>query len=194
MERYSDNAIEIINELHTERLDYNSEYLPLIDAAQRLAAYENTGLEPEDILSATDMAKVAYALHELNQYKDLGSIARLSELVEACKGLEPSEIAESKLLIATRKDPEKLERMAKLVEADREGRCVVLPCKLGSVVQFRGNPNAEKQTVDCISFYADGKITFGFHEYGMKTTWVDEWGEDDADNYTEAKEKTADDK
>lgn len=52
---------------------------------------------------------------------------RLRELLEACKGLEPSEIAESKLLIATRKDPEKLARMAELVEADREGQCVVLP-------------------------------------------------------------------
>lgn len=52
---------------------------------------------------------------------------RLRELLEACKGLEPSEIAESKLLIATRKDPEKLARMAELVEADRDGRCVVLP-------------------------------------------------------------------
>ena len=46
MERLSDTAIEIINELHTERLDYYSEYIPLIDAANRLAAYEDTGLEP----------------------------------------------------------------------------------------------------------------------------------------------------
>lgn len=50
---------------------------------------------------------------------------RLRKLMEACKGLEPSEIAESKLLIATRKDPEKMARMAELVEADRDGRCVV---------------------------------------------------------------------
>lgn len=49
MERLSDTAIEIINELHTERLDYYSEYIPLIDAANRLAAYEDTGLEPEDM-------------------------------------------------------------------------------------------------------------------------------------------------
>ena len=61
-------------------------------------------------------------------------IDRLRELVEACKGLEPSEIAESKLLIATRKDPEKLARMAELLEADRDGRCVVLPCKFGDPV------------------------------------------------------------
>ena len=49
MERLSDTAIEIINELHTERLDYSSEYIPLIDAANRLAAYEDSGLEPEDM-------------------------------------------------------------------------------------------------------------------------------------------------
>lgn len=52
MERLSDQAIEIINELHTERLDYSSEYIPLIDAANRLAAYEDTGLEPEDVKKA----------------------------------------------------------------------------------------------------------------------------------------------
>ena len=49
MERYSEKAIEIINDLHTERLDYASEYIPLIDAAQQLAAYEDTGLAPEEI-------------------------------------------------------------------------------------------------------------------------------------------------
>lgn len=42
MERLSDKAIEIINDLHTERLDYTSEYLPLIEAAQKLSAYEDT--------------------------------------------------------------------------------------------------------------------------------------------------------
>ena len=54
MERLSDTAIEIINELHTERLDYSSEYIPLIDAANRLAAYEDTGLEPEEIEHIVD--------------------------------------------------------------------------------------------------------------------------------------------
>lgn len=46
MERLSDRAIDIVNELHRERLDYNSEYVPLIDALQKLSAYEDTGLEP----------------------------------------------------------------------------------------------------------------------------------------------------
>ena len=73
---------------------------------------------------------------------------RLRELLEACKGLEPSEIAESKLLIATRKDPEKLARMAELVEADRDGRCVVLPCKLHDKVFFIENGCVKKTEVD----------------------------------------------
>ena len=36
MDRVSDNAIEIINELHTERLNYESEYLPLITNAAHM--------------------------------------------------------------------------------------------------------------------------------------------------------------
>lgn len=59
----------------------------------RLAAYEDTGLEPENIISAADMAKIACALHEFNVYKKLDSLDHLRELAEA----------------------------------DREGRCVVLP-------------------------------------------------------------------
>lgn len=70
------------------------------DDVDRLAAYEDTGLEPEEIISAIDMAKIACALHELNTYKELGSIDRLRELAQA----------------------------------DKEGRCVVLPCKIGSPV------------------------------------------------------------
>ena len=46
----------------------------------RLAAYEETGLEPEEILSVVDMAKIACALHELNAYKELGSIDCLRKL------------------------------------------------------------------------------------------------------------------
>ena len=50
------------------------------EAVDRLAAYEGTGLEPEEILSAVDMAKIACALHELNAYKELGSIDCLRKL------------------------------------------------------------------------------------------------------------------
>ena len=50
------------------------------EAVDRLAAYEDTGLEPEEIFSAVDMAKIACALHELNAYKELGSIDCLRKL------------------------------------------------------------------------------------------------------------------
>lgn len=40
MKRYAEAAIEIINDLHTERLDYDTEYLPLIDAAIQLKNLE----------------------------------------------------------------------------------------------------------------------------------------------------------
>ena len=49
----------------------------------RLAAYEDTGLEPQDIISAGDMAKIACALHELNAYKDLGPIDHIRDLIKA---------------------------------------------------------------------------------------------------------------
>ena len=74
MERLSDAAIEIINELHTERLNYYSEYIPLIDAANRLADYEDTGLEPEEIYEARFL---------IAAQRDPQKLARLRELVLA---------------------------------------------------------------------------------------------------------------
>lgn len=44
MERFSDTAIDIINNLHGERIDYDSEYSPLIDAAYKLEDYEDSGV------------------------------------------------------------------------------------------------------------------------------------------------------
>jgi len=69
MKRYAEAAIEIINDLHCERLDYDTEYLPLIDAANQLRILE--------------------------------------EIIGDCG----------------------LDRLRDLVEADRDGRCIVLPQK-----------------------------------------------------------------
>ena len=90
MEFYAETAIEIINELHTERLDYTSEYLPLINAAQRLAAYLDTGLEPEEIVKngmmLEDSRRYSGRLElKLKAYEELGSIDRLRELAQADK-------------------------------------------------------------------------------------------------------------
>ena len=71
MERLSDTAIEIINDLHTERLEYDSEYIPLIDAANRLAAYEDTGMEPEDLNRAfNETAIIKLAAQAFNTTPD----------------------------------------------------------------------------------------------------------------------------
>lgn len=69
-------------------------------AKAKLKAYEDTGLDPQDVINARDLVKIACALRELNQYKELGDLDRLKELVEA----------------------------------DKAGRCVVLPCGVGDSV------------------------------------------------------------
>lgn len=97
MEQYNDGAIEILDELHTERLDYNSEYLPLIDAAQRLAAYENTGMEPEEVERVLD----AYG-------RGLTLRSDVAQKIELVKDIPA-------------------DRLRELVQADKDGRCVVLP-------------------------------------------------------------------
>lgn len=76
-----------------------------------------------------------------------------------------------------------LDGLRELVEADRDGRCVVLPVKPGGMVRFAANPRAKHEKVDCINIYADGRIMYGFHETGMKTRWVDEWSEDESEKY-----------
>ena len=90
MERLSDNAIEIVNELHTERLDYESEYVPIIDALNRLAEYEDIGLEPEKIVFLKNVVDDAFS-----------------------------------------DKPEFTEHIRELPRAEKDGRLVVLPCKVG---------------------------------------------------------------
>lgn len=106
MERLSDTAIDIINRLHTERLDYNSEYVPLIDGAQRLAAYEDTGMEPEAV-EHLKLASMGKAIAEIKEFDGLP-----------------------------------IDRLRELARADKDGRCVVLPCKQGDTLwTFRTYPN-----------------------------------------------------
>ena len=81
MERLSDTVIEIVNELHRERLDYDSEYLPLMDALDRLAAYEDTGLEPAEIEIANKVIVSAFNLAAKSGTDML--IERLKEIIQA---------------------------------------------------------------------------------------------------------------
>ncbi len=94
------------------------------EAVDRLAAYEETGVEPADVITAPNMAKIACALHELNQYKELGDLDRLRELVEA----------------------------------DKDGRCVVLPCKVGEKVYDITMGNIVEKTVISIPFMLSNSV------------------------------------
>lgn len=49
----------------------------------RLAAYEDTGLEPEELLSAADMVQIVFALRVLKTYREICSIDRIRELLRA---------------------------------------------------------------------------------------------------------------
>lgn len=50
------------------------------DAAKLLAAYEDTGLEPEEVLTAKENAEVACALNLLKEYQSVGSVEHFREL------------------------------------------------------------------------------------------------------------------
>lgn len=88
MERLSDRAIEIIDELHRERLDYNSEYTILIDAANKLSSYEETGLDPEEVVKMgmmfEDSKRYSGRLElKLNGYQRLGTVSHLRKLTQS---------------------------------------------------------------------------------------------------------------
>lgn len=92
------------------------------------------------------------------------NLDRLKQLLEACNGLEPNEIDESKFLIATQKDPKKMARLRELIEADREGRIAVFPCKPSDVTvyQLRNKKHAlgigvHPRHVGCAKVWGNGK-------------------------------------
>ena len=90
----------------------------------RLAAYEETGLEPEEVLPKEYAGEIMKSMILLKEYQKLGSIDRLRELAQA----------------------------------DREGRCVVLPCKIfDKVWDVIAHYQFEVTEIDLLPY---GKIVF----------------------------------
>lgn len=89
MERLSDFAADIINDLH-ENSDWYGDYSLIEAAINRLAAYEDTGLEPEEIGALKSREK---GLVELLNGVSCGcavTYTRLRELAQADKeGISP---------------------------------------------------------------------------------------------------------
>ena len=100
-------------------------------AIDRLAAYEDTGLNPEKIE------------HILDEYgRGLTLRASVGERLEIVREIP-------------------IDRLRELAEADRDGRCVVLPCKIGDIVW-------------CIYTGAQGNhptVLANRFEYGMIPYW-----------------------
>ena len=69
---------------------------------ERLAAYEDSGCEPEEVLPKDKADEIALKL------------MRIADLESFCS----------------------YDRLRKLAEADKEGRCIIPPCKVGETVYF----------------------------------------------------------
>ena len=84
-----------------ELAGFNADYSPrkiLEDILGRLAAYEDTGLEPEEVVQ-TKLALMGKVLAEIKEFEGIHA-----------------------------------DRMIELAQAEKDGRLVVLPCKVGDFV------------------------------------------------------------
>lgn len=108
-------------------------------AVDRLAAYEDTGLEPEEI---EQLKGEAFGLRvdkqELEQYRALGPIDRLRELAQA----------------------------------DREGRCVVLPVKLHDKLYYVDKEQVRETEVESIHNWTSGRWKLSTHTDRQSTYWI----------------------
>ena len=109
------------------------------DFVDRLAAYENTGLTPEEIKAQfTEDTMINLAAQAL--------------------GVEPS-------------------RLREIAEADKDGRCVVLPCKVGDTV-WRivrdGEPHITRDEVRDMYFADD--MTICVELVGGRVTFTEKFG------------------
>lgn len=95
---------------------------------ERLKAYEDTGLKPEEVLPKDKADEIALKLMRLADLESICSYTRLRELAEA----------------------------------DKDGRLVVLPCKVGDTVYFALLGRIiEKQVFSIVSFSNSTRIYCG---------------------------------
>lgn len=118
--------------------DRSCPYLMVID---RLAAYEDTGLEPEEIkeLCTDEVAEVARTFRRMIQS---GEIAHLQELLNA----------------------------------EQDGRLVVLPCKVGDTVYFVFDGKVHEVRVQGIPIGANNQVLLNFGGYPVQYAWGSEVG------------------
>lgn len=99
---------------------------------ERLAAYEDTGLTPEEVLQKDKADEIALKLMRLADLESLCSYTRLRELAEA----------------------------------DKDGRLVVLPCKVGDTVYRIFNPPSREPVISAHTLMSVDYIV----------RWIDKFG------------------
>lgn len=113
------------------------------DFVDRLAAYEDTGLTPEEVLPKDKADEIALKLMRIADFESLCSYDRLRELAEA----------------------------------DKDGRVVVLPCKVGDTV-WRivrdGEPHITRDEVRDMYFADD--MTLCVELVGGRVTFTEKFG------------------
>ena len=100
----------------------------------RLGAYEDTGLEPDDIKRAFNEEAVL---------KLAGNVL----------GVSP-------------------DRLRELAQADREGRCVVLPCKLHDKIYYVEKGRIRETAVDAIHHWTSGRWKLSTHTDRQYLHWI----------------------
>lgn len=108
------------------------------EAADRLAAYEETGLEPEEVLPKEYAGEIMKSMILLKEYQKLGPIDRLRELAQA----------------------------------DREGRCVVLPVKLHDKLYYVDKEQVRETEVESIHNWTSGRWKLSTHTDRQSTHWI----------------------
>ena len=126
MERLTINLNPTTNRCTKVSTDLCYKYVNCFDCPQykkmidRLAAYENTGLEPEEITDL--MAAHGTGIGQLAEYRAVGTVNHLRELVQA----------------------------------ETEGRLVMLPCKVGDTVYAIAESICKWRDADKCSNYCSG--------------------------------------
>ena len=92
---------------------------------------------------------------------------RVDEFIDCVKDLA-SRLATIENILG---DDYDLERLNELVEADREGRCVVLPCKLHDKVFFVENGCVKETEVDSFHNWTSGHWKISTHTDRMFDHW-----------------------
>lgn len=138
----------------------------------KLAAYEDTGLEPEEILQLkTAVSDIKADVDELYEKQKF-----LKFLESKGVDIQASVNWMCDIFDALNDEIIDIDRLRELVQADRKGRCVVLPCKPGQLVWTKTGGKVSSHKIRNIQRNSEGDfacsmLQFPLAEFG-KTVFL----------------------